>query len=304
MKKLYFPIFALALSLLISICFASEVAITMDDFDVQESTLLPPAERNDRILLTLADQNIKADLFVACKFIQTKEAKKLLQKWNDFGHTIGNHTFTHPYFGKNITVADFLSKEITRCENQLKPYQQFQKIFRFPMLAEGNTTEKRDQLRQWFKNNGYSIGHVTIDASDWYIDQRMREKYNSDPKFNLLKYRDYYMAHIWDRAQYYNELSKKVLGHEVKNTLLIHFNLLNALYLNDLINMFKQKGWKVINANAAFKDTVFQSEPNSMPSGQSLIWALAKESGKFESELRYPGEDESYEKPKMDALGL
>jgi hypothetical protein len=35
-----------------------------------------------------------------------------------------------------------------------------------------------------------------------------------------------------------------------------------------------------------------------------LIWALAKETGKFEKELRYPGEDDTYENPKMDALKL
>jgi hypothetical protein len=35
-----------------------------------------------------------------------------------------------------------------------------------------------------------------------------------------------------------------------------------------------------------------------------LIWALAKESGKFEKELRYPGEDDVYENPRMDALRL
>jgi hypothetical protein len=35
-----------------------------------------------------------------------------------------------------------------------------------------------------------------------------------------------------------------------------------------------------------------------------LIWALAKESGKFEKELRYPGENDVYENPRMDALHL
>jgi len=34
------------------------------------------------------------------------------------------------------------------------------------------------------------------------------------------------------------------------------------------------------------------------------VWALAKESGKFEEILRYPGEDGDYEKAKMDQLGL
>jgi hypothetical protein len=41
-----------------------------------------------------------------------------------------------------------------------------------------------------------------------------------------------------------------------------------------------------------------------VPAGESLLWALAKETGKFDSLLRYPGEDDVYEKPKLDRLGL
>ena len=40
------------------------------------------------------------------------------------------------------------------------------------------------------------------------------------------------------------------------------------------------------------------------PAGESLVWALAKETGKFESILRYPGEDDVYEKAALDKLGL
>ena len=34
------------------------------------------------------------------------------------------------------------------------------------------------------------------------------------------------------------------------------------------------------------------------------MWAAAKASWRFEGKLRYPGEDDTYEKPRMDALGL
>jgi len=68
--------------------------------------------------------------------------------------------------------------------------------------------------------------------------------------------------------------------------------------------MFKQRGWNAINAERAYADPVYDRQPNTLPAGESLIWALAKESGKFEKELRYPGEDDTYENPKMDALKL
>ena len=63
-------------------------------------------------------------------------------------------------------------------------------------------------------------------------------------------------------------------------------------------------GWEWTNADQAFDDPVFLREPQTLPAGESLVWALAAESGQFKDRLRYPGEDDVYEKPKMDALGL
>jgi hypothetical protein len=90
----------------------------------------------------------------------------------------------------------------------------------------------------------------------------------------------------------------------VRHTVVLHHNALNALFLDRLIGMFAAKGWQPINADHAYADPVYDRQPNTLPAGESLIWALAKESGKFEKELRYPGEDDVYENPKMDALKL
>ena len=67
---------------------------------------------------------------------------------------------------------------------------------------------------------------------------------------------------------------------------------------------FYLQGWSVIDAEEAFSDKVFTRQPDTAHAGQSLIWALAKETGKFEGRLRYPGEDDVYEKPVLDQLGL
>ena len=66
--------------------------------------------------------------------------------------------------------------------------------------------------------------------------------------------------------------------------------------------MFRSKRWGVIGADEAFSDRVFNRQPDT--AGESLIWALAKETGKFEGRLRYPGEDGPYEKPLLDKLGI
>jgi len=45
----------------------------------------------------------------------------------------------------------------------------------------------------------------------------------------LTGYKDYYLNHLWERAMFYDGLSRKVLKRSVKHTLLIHYNLLNEL---------------------------------------------------------------------------
>ncbi len=57
------------------------------------------------------------------------------------------------------------------------------------------------------------------------------------------------------------------------------------------------------NTNKAYAE-IYNEVPSTIPAGESLIWALAKQSGKFEKVLRYPAEDGEYEKPLMDKLGL
>ena len=89
-----------------------------------------------------------------------------------------------------------------------------------------------------------------------------------------------------------------------RHTLVLHHSGLNALFLGDLIAMFRKMGWRPVDAEYAYRDPVYDRQPNTSPAGESLVWALAKETGKVDSELRYPGEDDVYENPRMNALHL
>ena len=62
---------------------------------------------------------------------------------------------------------------------------------------------------------------------------------------------------------------------------MIHHHLTSALFLGDLITMFKEKGWKIMDAEDAYRDEIFKKQPSNIPAGEGLIWALAKTSGKF-----------------------
>jgi hypothetical protein len=279
-----------------------QISITMDDFNVFDTPILSGAARNQAILDALHQFKLRAAMFVAGKYVDNEKNMPLLRAWNEPKHFIGNHTYSHRYY-PNIKFEDY-TQDILRNETLLKDLPRYRQFFRFPFLKEGKTIEQRDRMRAFLKEHGYRTGHVTIDASDWYVDDRLRQRLKENPKAETKPYRDFYLNHLWERATYYDDLSRKVLGRSVKHTLLVHHNVLNGLFLGDVLQMFKSKGWELIDAEEAFTDPVFSSEPRIAPAGESLTWALAKETGKFDNLLRYPGEDGDYEKPKMDALGL
>ncbi len=279
-----------------------QVAITLDDFVLFDTPTLSAAERNEAILGALGRHRLKAAMFVAGKYVDREANIRLVRRWDEQGHMIANHTYSHA----NYPDAEFreYADDVLKNEALLRGFSRYRKFLRFPYLKEGDTAEQRDRMRAFMKRHGYRNGHVTIDASDWYVDERLRRRLKENPKADIAPYREFYLAHLWERANYYDDLSRKVLGRSVRHTLLLHHNVLNGLFLGDVLQMFTRRGWRLIDAEEAFADPVFKRSPKTAPAGESLIWALAKETGRFDSSLRYPGEGGEYEKPKMDALGL
>jgi peptidoglycan-N-acetylglucosamine deacetylase len=281
-----------------------QIAITMDDPQVKPAYGLSAVEVNRRILDALEKHKIKAGLFVCGMRVDSQDGKQLLSTWNDAGHMLGNHSYSHLFLhSQKVTLAAYCD-DIAKGEALISGYSQFQKRFRYPFFKEGDTAEKRDGVRKFLADRGYRHGRATIDASDWAIDDRLTKRVAKDSTADLAPYRKFYLDHLWERAQFYDDLAVKALGRRPAHTLLVHHRLLNALFLGDVLDMFQKRGWEPISAEKAYNDPIYQKQPNILPAGESLVWALAKETGKFESVLRYPGEDDVYENPKMDALGL
>ena len=279
---------------------AQSVALTFDDGpDMADHVGLGPAGRNDALLKQLADAHLKSILFVT-RTDADATRNALIRQWGIAGHDIGNHTATHPDLD-GVALADY-ERDVLACEASIRDMPGFVRRFRFPYLKEGNTIAKRDGFRAFLDARGYTTGAVSIDASDWYYNQRLRARLAAQPDADTRPYRAAYLRHLENRARYYDGLSRQVLGRSVPHVLLLHHNLINALFLADVIRMFHDDGWTLIDSRVAFQDPVYGLRPDTLPAGESILWALAKEKGI--PGLRYPAEDEVYEKPILDGLGL
>lgn len=280
------------------------IALTMDDPTTTISRNITWRDANRAILDTLQKWNLRIALFVCGMRVDSEQGKELLRQWDEAGHLICNHSYSHFNFNSKRTTYDNFVLDFDRNEPLIKPHKHFTRLFRYPGLKGGDTAEKRDAFRSFLKQKGYNVGHVTIDTSDWYVDDRMNARLDQQPAASTEPYGDYLASHLLDRAAFYRQLALDVLGHEIPHTLLLHHKMVHALYLEDVISGFSDKGWQWIDAKRAFDDPIFKRQPETLPAGESLVWALAKEAGRFDDRLRYPGESDDYEKPKMDALGL
>ncbi|MGV9010207.1 polysaccharide deacetylase family protein [Brevundimonas sp.] len=277
-------------------------AVTIDDFRFEDGPQQNGAARHRAILDALSAAGIQAAGLVTGKHIDNVEAGSHLAAWSEAGHAIGNHTYSHAYYGGS-DPGD-LGADIDRVAVLLAAYTTQRPWFRFPYLAEGRTVEFRDRMRGVLRDRGLRNAHVTIDASDWYVNQRLLERLARDPGADITPYGDYLVQHLLGRAAFYDGLAREVLGYSPLHTLLIHHNLTTALFLPRILEGFRAAGWTAVDADTVFAHPIYQAQPDIAPAAHSLIWQLAKADGRFEARLRSPGEDGPYEKPAMDALGL
>ena len=258
---------------------AQSVAITIDDGPNAGNTpRMSAQERNQAILGALAKHRVQAALFVTSGFgANTPQGLPLLQAWSKAGHAIGNHTVTHPDLEK-VPLAEY-QRQVMECDRLIGAQPGYQKWLRFTYLREGNTPEKIDGMRSFLRDHGYRNAHVSLDTSDWRLNEKLEQVLKKDPNADISAIRTAYLAHVKQRALAYRELSQQLQGRDISQVLLLHHNLLNALWLDDVLAQFKEMGWKIITPAEAFADPVYKLEPVRKAAGQSLLLSLGRTLG-------------------------
>lgn len=260
---------------------AQSVAFTFDDGpNLAETPRLSAQQRNVAMLAALARHKVKAALFVTATFGATKpEGNALARAWGEAGHAIGNHTMTHPDLNSpTVSLAQY-QKEVLDCDAIISTMPGYQKWLRFTFLREGNTPEKRDGMRSFLTQKGYRNAYVSLDTSDWRLEEKLVEVLTRDPQADLAPIKKVYLAHVRQRALAYRALSQQLQGRDIAQVLLLHHNLINALWLDDVIAQFKDMGWTITTPAEAFRDPVYALQPDRPAAGQSLLLSMARSLG-------------------------
>jgi peptidoglycan-N-acetylglucosamine deacetylase len=277
------------------------LALTFDDgLDPERE---PKArEWNRQLLDGLASTEITAMIFPALSRVGGAPGRALVAEWSRSGHYVGNHTSGHRNLGsKRLTLAEFI-QDVLEADQAFNRLPTWLPMLRFPYLKEGDTAEKRDGMREWLRTNGYRAAPVSIDTSDWYFNQVWLKLQAPADAQKLAALQREYIEHLLARADYYQALAKRTLDRTPMHVMLLHVNAINAASIQQIAKAFHSRGWNFASPVKAFADPLYSEQPMTLPAGESIVWALAKEKG--ESGLRYPAEDAIYEKPVLRAKGL
>ena len=291
-----FIFLVITLSLVCCKGYAQEIAITFDDAPTGDGPLFDGETRTNKILQQLKKHGIdEVAFFVLTSNISAANLGRL-SRYSNAGHVLANHSHTHQHIHRIGALAYI--RDVQHADSMLQSYKSYMPWFRFPFLDEGRTTQARDSIREALKTLKLINGYVTVDNYDWYLNHLLKQANNHGKRINMSRLRDIYIEHIVGSIEFYDAVARKHLGRSPRHVLLLHENDLSALFLGDLINHLKQKGWKIISPRLAYEDPISEHIPNVLFNGQGRVAAIAREKGVPARELVQESEDEAF----LDAL--
>jgi peptidoglycan/xylan/chitin deacetylase (PgdA/CDA1 family) len=278
-----------------------QICITMDDLPSQKQYTFAELQRmTTKILATLQQYQVPAigfvnegKLYEQNRLVQVKA--NLLKQWLAAGMELGNHTFSHIDYN-NATLADYTA-DLKRGEAITKSYAQVARkpyrYFRHPYLHRGNTAEKVEALATYLKQQGYIEAPVTMDNGEWIFAHAYHLTAEKRDTAQMLQIGRDYIAYMEAKTAYYEAQSQSMFGRNIKHTLLIHANLLNAEFLDDLLAMFQKRGYSFISLQEALTDPAYQSNDTFVGNaGISWLhrWAITAQKPKefFKGEPNVP----------------
>ena len=239
-----------------------EIAVTVDDLPRHGETIVP--YKRFTIALGLIRALEKYNLppvtgFVNCGTMEKyPEDEEVIKFWVNSGNLLGNHTYHHPDLRK-IEPLEFIN-EIDKNEVAMSKYFNTAnyKIFRYPYLLEGETQEKLTMIRNYLKNNNYTIAHVTIDFLDFLWNTPVCKYISNRDQGHFKRLKELYIETAIQKIQSARDISLRLFGRNIKHILLIHAGIASMLFFSNVLEICHRMGCKFIDLKSALMDEAYQ----------------------------------------------
>jgi peptidoglycan/xylan/chitin deacetylase (PgdA/CDA1 family) len=262
-----------------------EVAITFDDLPSTHTRAENLPAITKKLLSTITANRIPVIGFVNEQklYVNGKLDPRrvdLLRQWLAAGANLGNHTFSHvaidrvplEEYQRDVIRGETVTKSLLAAKGKKLTY------FRHPQLRTGPDDDYRRGLDTFLRQRGYTVAPVTIDNNEYiFADIYSRARARGDAE-TMKRVADAYLVYMEEIFSFFERLSVEFLGREVKQTLLLHANELNADYFDELVTMMKRRGYRFISLEEALKDPAYKNKEAQSKRGLSWLhrWMLAR----------------------------
>jgi peptidoglycan/xylan/chitin deacetylase (PgdA/CDA1 family) len=264
---------------------ALEVAVTVDDLPVHG-----PAYRGidrlaiaERILEVFRAHRLPPVYgFVNGKKVDEDPATEaILRRWIATGNPLGNHTYSHISLNRADLPAYFADLEQGEAIlRKLVPDEGTWRVYRYPFLFEGNVMEKREAVRKYLREHGYTTAEVTIDGNDWAFNPPWARCMDKGDTASLGALRERFVTAHVDELRYVRALTQKLAGRDVRHVLLLHVGAAEAEALDATLTAYEREGVRFVELREALADPFYAEDPGKpYPWGSAFPYLLAKARG-------------------------
>ncbi len=269
-----------AAAILAAALMSREVAVTFDDLPAVPLSI--PLERQQTLTRDLL-RSIKAAGVPAIGFVNENKLEtdgkvdpqkvKLLEQWLDAGLELGNHSYSHPDLHR-IDVATY-EKNIVKGERIIRPLLKKRgrelRWFRHPFLHTGTSLVTRTRVEELLRKRGVRVAPVTLDNSEWIFARAYENAIEAGDTDLMKRLGIEYVAYMDRKLAYFEDQSQQLFGRNIRHTLLVHANALNADWFDEVAASMKKRGYSFIPIERAMQDPAYSS-PDAYTGPMGLTW--------------------------------
>ena len=243
-----------------------EVALTFDDLPVHGP--LPNGLTRENVASIIIKALQEAHSPPVYGFINAKRLEEdpstgqVLQLWLDAGFPLGNHTFTH--MGLNANSLSAFEQDLLADEPTLQKFMGDKDWhwLRYPFLQEGDTIEKHRGIAAFLNQHGYRVAEVTLSFGDYAYNEPYARCIAKNDQEGIEQLKLSYMNGAADSLAQGGKMSSLVYGRDIRHVMLLHIGAFETVMLPHLLDLLKQRGFKLITLQEAESDPAYASDPD------------------------------------------
>ncbi len=253
------------------------VSLSIDDAPTSDGPYFSGMERTKHFIQGMKNANVdQAVFFCNARGLHDPKIKERIQLYNDAGHLIANHT-AHHYNLNNVSAETFID-DIAQMDAFIRPFSNFFPYFRYPYFQDGTDPSKSLKVKQYLKTIGLKAGYETLHLSDWYLNDLWKASLRERKNVPLDQLKELYLRIVTDSVLFYQKLALTLLHRIPHHILVFHENDLNALFIQDVINVLTNFGLTVVSPKLGYDDPVADEKWDWLPNSQRRLLVINKNS--------------------------